>query len=194
MWVAWMAAAVAADDTIDARAEAINACVPAVDGCVMIVSTASAMTVGPKSADAESRVLDVTIDVRDLKRLKRSDELVLRLAIPRALLPADPEPEPPPVEVPTTALSAPWSTMNLPIDGGTILRSDGWSMAVVYADYCAPKRASEFDAAIVAAGWESTFQSDDGGMFSHTYSHNEETLTFSAMELAGRTTLSITRF
>ena len=193
MWTTWLALAFAADDTITAHADAIAACEPPAVGCVMLAATASAMAVGAPTDGSDQRVMEVTIDVRDLKRLKRSDALVVRLAIPSSVLP--PEPEPPPVKLPSiAALSAPWSTMNLPMEEGTVLHSDGSSMTVAYADYSAPRRAREFDAAIVSAGWQSTFQSDDGGMFSHTYSRNQETLTFSAMERAGRTTLSITRF
>lgn len=193
MWIALLAAAFAADDTIRARGDEVGPCEPPAERCAMLVATVEAVSDREPEEDPELRVVDVTIDVRDLKLAKRSDTLVLRLAIPAAAMP--PRPPTPVVEAPAIALlGAPWSTMNLPIDGGTILHSDGSSMTVAYADYSAPKRAAAFDAAITAAGWESTFKSDDGGMFSHTYSHHQETLTFSAMELAGRTTLSITRF
>ena len=99
------------------------------------------------------------------------------------------------IEAPkSTGLSEPWSGMGLPIGDGSLLYSDGQSMTLSYGGYSAPLHARDFDEALLAAGWTSTFQSDDGGMFSHVYSHNSETLTLSVVEAAGRTTLSITRY
>jgi hypothetical protein len=90
-------------------------------------------------------------------------------------------------------LTDPWTGMNLPIESGSVLYSDGTSCTVTYSGGNVNDLAGKYEAAIKGGGWNETFKSTDGGMVTVTYSKDSSSLTLAVMEAMGTATVSLTK-
>jgi hypothetical protein len=93
----------------------------------------------------------------------------------------------------STSMTEPWKAMNLPIEGGTVVYSDGNTISVTYSGGNAAEIGKKYAAAIKGAGWSETTQSEMGGMFSGTYAKDGGTLALAAAEAMGTVTVSISK-
>ena len=133
----------------------------------------------------------VALDLRALRRLRRDDDLVVLLHIPRSVAEnSDGRPAPDPYSVP---LTAPWTTLGLPIDGGSVLYSDETTATVAYE----PARplaalAEAWTHALEVAGWHVTFTNTDDSMITRTFAQENAMITFAILTAGGVTTVSVT--
>ena len=93
----------------------------------------------------------------------------------------------------SVALAAPWDGMNLPIGDGSVLYSDATTTTVNYNGGTVGDLTGKYDEAVKGQGWAESSRADVAGVTSITYSKDTSTLTLSVSEVAGMTSVVITK-
>lgn len=93
-------------------------------------------------------------------------------------------------------MTAPWSAMKLPSNGGSTLYSDATTLTVVYSGAQGSPLAASYDQRIRALGWTPTQTMNTPGMWTHTYTLAGKSLTFAVIEDTNNafTAVSLTQF
>lgn len=95
--------------------------------------------------------------------------------------------------MPNVAVTEPWSSMNLPIDDGSVLMSDANTITVTYTGTTVDAVAGKYEQALKDAGCSEQFRSADGGVVSATYQKDGATIGMGVTEGAGMVTVGITK-
>lgn len=105
-----------------------------------------------------------------------------------------PAPTPPNLGAYSVPLTAPWTSMQLPVGSGAVLYSDSTTVTITYTGANLPALAASYGAAATSAGWTLASTNNANGLYSSTYSRPGLSLTMSVMDAAGSQTVSLTQY
>lgn len=93
----------------------------------------------------------------------------------------------------SVALTEPWSSMSLPVDGGSVLYSDATAVTITYTSGSVADIAGKYESAIKGGGWSETFKSTDNNTTTVMYGKDGGSVTLVVMESLGAPMVSLTK-
>ncbi len=90
----------------------------------------------------------------------------------------------------STPITEPWSSMGLPMDGGSVLYSDSTTLTATYSSGSVADIGKKYEDAVKAAGWTETSRTEMMGVVA-TYSKDGKTLSLSVTDAGGLLSASL---
>lgn len=85
------------------------------------------------------------------------------------------------------SLTAPWTDMNLPMDGATVMYSDSSTVSIQYKGERVSEIAGEYKGAFESGGWSQTVDIENDGNHVINYEKDGKTAAFGITSQGGNT-------
>lgn len=94
--------------------------------------------------------------------------------------------------IPSASLSEPWSSMDLPVDGGNVLYSDEKSLSITYEGNQVKDLAGQFRKGLVGADWKKVAEVENDGSYVLNYKKDGKTVGVAVTFANGQTIAGLT--